>query len=107
MFTKKSLFIFLISLGGTFNQIHSSNLQPVNIEGVVISEQSGKPLGNIHVYIIEGEEEDVTNSKGEFKIQTWKKFPFTLTAQSSNYETASIVVKEASKKLLIKLKQKQ
>jgi hypothetical protein len=107
MFTQKSLFIFFISLGLTFDQTHSLKLQPVNVEGVIISERSGKPLVNIHVYIIEGEEEDVTNSKGEFKIQTWKKFPFTLTAQSSNYETASIVVKEASKKLLIKLKQKQ
>src|SRR6201989_1926089 len=106
MFIAKSLFIFFVFVGVIFNQTSLFKQPPVYIEGTVISEQSGKPLSNIHVYIVEGEEEDVTNNKGEFKIQTWKKFPLTLTAKSSNYETANIVVKDSSKKLLIKLKSK-
>jgi|SRR6059058_3012977 hypothetical protein len=101
------LSIFFISVSLMFNQTHLLKAQPFYIEGVVVSGKSGKALGNIHVYIVEGEEEAVTNSKGEFKIQTWKKIPLTLTVRSSNYETASIVIKDASKKLLIKLKPKQ
>ena len=106
MFIQKILFI-LFSFGTVFGQTTLSKVQPAKIEGVVVLEQSGKPVRDIHVYIVEGEEEDVTNNKGEFKIQTWHRFPLTLTARSSNYEPVNIVVKDASKKLLIKLKPKQ
>jgi hypothetical protein len=106
MIAEKIMLAFIISVALVFNSF-SIKAQPVQVAGVVLSGQSGKPLSNIHVYIVEGEEEDVTNSNGEFKIQTWQKFPLRVTATSSIYERVTVVVKDASTKLVIKLKPKQ
>lgn len=78
---------------------------PVVIEGKVIAEVTGKPVDQAHVYILDGEEEALTNSKGEFRIESWQKTPLKLTVDNYyNYQRVSIVVTDPSKKQVIRLK---
>ncbi|MEI9808959.1 MAG: hypothetical protein WDO16_14440 [Bacteroidota bacterium] len=39
-----------------------------------------------HVYIVDGEEEALTNSRGEFRIETIQKFPLVLTVEQQDHE---------------------
>lgn len=80
---------------------------PFIVEGKVIAESTGKPVQNAHVYILDGEEEALTNSDGEFRIQSWQKTPFKLTVKSYNtYRDASIVITDPSRRQVIRLKAK-
>lgn len=56
------------------------------VEGTIISGKHNKPVGNAHVYIVDGEEEALTNAKGEFKIETIQKFPLVLTVEQPDHE---------------------
>ena len=47
---------------------------PSIVEGKVLSESTGQPVTKAHVYILDGEEEALTNNKGEFRIKTWQVF---------------------------------
>jgi hypothetical protein len=53
----------------------------IKITGKVIYEKSGNPVAKILVYITEGDEEDLTNEKGEFSITTSKALPLTITTE--------------------------
>ena len=80
---------------------------PVTIEGKVVAESTNKPIQNAHVFILDGEEEALTNSEGEFRIQSWQKTPFKLTVKSYNqYRDASIVITDPSRRQVIRLKSK-
>lgn len=106
MLIKKNLFfinVLLIALTG----IGQPQKAPAVIEGRVITETNGQPVANAHVYIIDGEEEALTNSNGEFSIESWQKAPITLTVDTyRHYRKTSIVVANPSKKQLIRLKTK-
>lgn len=96
------LFIMLIAIAGHAQLKENS---PVIIEGKVIDDATGKPLGKIHVYITEGEEETLTNDKGEFRIESWQKFPIKLTVNSYTGSGKKIVsIQDASQKKTIRLK---
>ena len=74
------------------------------IEGVVTDQQSNQPLKGAHVYVIDGEEESLTNSKGEFRIETWQKLPVKLTIAAKGYQTTQVTVSNAGKRQVIRLK---
>lgn len=74
------------------------------IRGVVISEQTGQPLSGAHVYVIHGEEETLTNKKGEFQVESWQKFPLKLTVEYRNFLTTSVGVADPGKRQVIRLK---
>ena len=77
---------------------------PFIIEGKVVAESTGQPVTNAHVFILDGEEEALTNNKGEFRIKTWQSAPFKLTVEKHDgFKRVSIVIKDASAKPLIKL----
>ncbi len=77
------------------------------VEGKVVAANTGDPVVNAHVYILDGEEEALTNNKGEFSIRSWQKAPFKLTAEKHNgYEKTSIVITNPSIKQVIRLKAK-
>lgn len=96
-----ALFVAIIGFSQTKSEVSFV------VQGKVVSEETGKAIGNIHVYILEGEEEALTNSAGEFKIQSWQKTPFRLTVKSyNNYRETSIVITDPSKKQVIRLKSK-
>jgi hypothetical protein len=79
---------------------------PNIIEGTVVSEKTGKPVSNAHVYIVHGEEETLTNSKGEFRIESWKKLPVILTVDHKEYEKIRISISTAPGKHVVRVKPK-
>ncbi len=74
------------------------------IEGTVLSAQTGKGLSGVHVFVVDGEEEALTNSKGEFKVQSWQKLPFQLTVEHRDHETTKLTITDPAKKQIIKLR---
>jgi hypothetical protein len=93
-------FAFLFVLSGAVAQKPS----PTVIEGKVIAEATGQPITQAHVFILDGEEEALTNNKGEFKIKTWQPAPFKLTVEKiDGYRRVSIVIKNPGAKQVIRL----
>jgi hypothetical protein len=80
--------------------------ESVFVEGVVIEDGTGKPLSGAHVYVVHGEEEALTNGRGEFRIESWQKLPLRVTAELKQYRTAGITVTDPNRKYTIKLKLK-
>src|SRR5689334_16736972 len=79
---------------------------PVVIEGRVVSD-AGQPVQQAHVFIVDGEEEALTNSNGEFKIRSWQKSPFRVTAEKTQqYHKGSVIVTDPSQKQVIRLRNK-
>lgn len=46
---------------------------PFIVAGIVKDKQTGEPIIDAHVFTIKGEEEAVTNGRGEFRFETWKR----------------------------------
>ena len=78
----------------------------VVIEGTIVAGKSNTPVPRVHVYVLDGEEEALTNSKGEFKLTTWQALPVTITAEHAEYETQRIRVTNAAQRQQIVLKKK-
>ena len=76
----------------------------VVIQGTVTS--NNNPVSRAHVYVVDGEEEALTNSKGEFKIITWQNAPFTITVEHSDFETKKLRVTDAAQRQQVVLKKK-
>ncbi len=76
------------------------------IEGTVLSDASGKPVPNAHTYVVDGEEEALTNDKGMFRIQTTKSTPLVLTVEHWKFEKLRVTVYDTKTKLGIRLKPK-
>lgn len=79
---------------------------PVEIKGIVISAETGKPIPGIYLFVTEGEEEALTDSKGEFRIKTWKPLPLVLTSQNINYHPVRLKVTQASSVISVKLRKR-
>lgn len=92
-----SLLFSLHSLPGTLDR-------QLVIDGQVVAESSGKGVSGVHVYIIEGEEEALTDANGNFKIRTWQKFPLRLTARYRDRPAVNINITDASTRKIIRLK---
>jgi hypothetical protein len=95
--------VFFILFG--HRVIESDQVQVVS--GTVVSDKTGKAVVNAHVYIIDGEDEALTNAKGEFSIRTSQKLPVTLTVEHTNYQKTSISVSNALQKQVIRLQARQ
>lgn len=94
------IIVLLISLSG-----QAQHKKSVVIEGRVVEETTGRPVSNAHVYVVEGEEEALTNSNGEFTLESWQKLPLTLTVDTyRRYRKLSIQVADPSRKQLVRLK---
>jgi hypothetical protein len=93
-------------LDGAETRMTAGHVLPVTVEGVVVNDASNRPVENIYVYIVRGEEEALTDSKGKFAITTWQPFPVTLTVDHIKYKKTTLVVKEPGKKQLIRVEEK-
>ena len=74
-----------------------------DLQGIVTSKENGKALGNIYLYTIKGEEEAITNQKGEFRFVTWKKLPITIHVHYKEEEEVRVVVTNPTEFIKIKL----
>lgn len=101
---KSTLFVYvLLILFPVYSQVKTEALI---IAGQVVTEK-GDPVRNAHVYIIDGEEEALTNGNGEFSIRSWQKAPIKLTVEKPDlYRKASIIVTDPGRKQVIRLKTK-
>lgn len=95
-----TFFILVIQSGFTPAALLLSN----TVTGIVVSEKTGKPVADAFVYVTLGEEEALTNAKGEFKITTVRKLPLTITTEHWEYKKQQLDVTETGQKLLIRLK---
>lgn len=66
------------------------NGQGQYVEGIVVDAGSGKPVPDVYVYTLSGEEEQLTNEEGRFKFKTWRTYPIRCTATHRNYEQVII-----------------
>ena len=86
------------------NKVNAQRPSAVFVQGVVIADDTQQPIAGAHVYIVHGEEEALTNAKGEFRIQSWQKLPLKLTVEFRNYRTTTISVGEPSRRQQVRLK---
>jgi hypothetical protein len=95
----------LLSLFLLANYPHSVQTKDAQIiEGQVVAESNSKPVARAYVYIIEGEEEALTDDKGHFSIKTWQKLPVQLTIKYRDRPVMKWKVSNASSAQVIKLK---
>jgi hypothetical protein len=74
------------------------------IKGTVVNFQTGKPIADVYLYVTEGEEEAVSNNKGEFRIITWrKKLPLLLTVEHPAYQKQEIKIVSLPSSVSVKL----
>lgn len=77
------------------------------INGVVLSESTGKPVSAALVYVVLGEEEALTKAAGAFSIETSHDYPIEVLAEHREYVKQSVILKNATDKLVIRLKPRQ
>lgn len=77
----------------------------VTIEGSVLDATTGKPVKDVYVYTVSGEEENLTDAKGRFKFKTWKALPVSCTATHKDFKQEVIQVKDTNP-ITIKLSRK-
>jgi len=107
--------LFLIVLG-TGAGIHSPSFTPKQIsmqrqqtkptvvEGHVYAGKNSAPAAKLYVYIVEGEEECLTDKNGYFRIETWQQLPVHITVQEPGKQTVRHQVKDPSVKQVIRIR---
>ena len=82
LYTSVLILAFFISSSFT----HKANKFTLQIRGVVIAADTKQPIANAYLYIVKGEEEVLTNSKGEFSLTTSEKIPCTVTVIHKDFK---------------------
>lgn len=95
----------LITILFPFIMVITSGTKPTEytLQGIVTNKEDGKPLEDIYLYTLKGEEEAITNQKGEFRFVTWKKLPVTIHVRYNKSEDIRIVVSNPLELIKIKL----
>ncbi len=73
---------------------------------MVVEKETGKPVANVHVYIVHGEEEAMTDSKGSFSIDSWQSFPLKLTVEAIGFKRTVTIVEKENKTYRIAIERK-
>ena len=76
----------------------------VKLQGVVVGKDN-RPVANAYLFVIRGEEENITGSNGQFALTTWQKFPVSLSIEHPAYKKLKLVIKDAGQMQVIKLEQ--
>ena len=79
---------------------------PVQLQGTVTDAVSGKPIEKAYLYVLQGNEEILTDEKGNFTLKTWQELPFSLTIEHKDYSTSVLKITEVSRTLKIKISRK-
>lgn len=88
------ILIIIIAFAGSAFQ---SNKTSSVIEGSVFAETTGKPVADVYLYIVAGEEEAVTLADGKFTLKTWQNFPVRCTLEHKNYARQVLLIRKAGK----------
>jgi hypothetical protein len=65
---------------------------PAVVKGVVQDAATREPIANVHVYIVKGEEESMTDNRGAFSIRSWQTYPVRLQAAAKGYASKEVQV---------------
>ena len=78
----------------------------VQIKGVVVAADTKQPVANAYLYIIKGEEEILTDAKGEFSLTSAEQLPCTITIIHKDFRQSKYVVKNPDRKIRVELQRK-
>jgi hypothetical protein len=76
------------------------------IKGNVLFENTSTAVPKVYLYIVEGEEEALTDINGNFSIQTWQNLPVNLTIKYKDNPSFRIKISDPSKTHTIWIKNK-
>ena len=95
----------LVTILFPFIMVITTGTKPTEytLQGIVTNKENGKPLEDIYLYTLKGEEEAITNKKGEFRFVTWKKLPVTIHVHYNEAKEIRVFVSNPSELLKIKL----
>lgn len=99
------LLLLTFLLNSSFVPVAGKRL--ITVKGIVLSEKTGKPVQGALVYIVLGEEEALTKVKGEFSIETTKKFPLEVVTEHRDYKKQSVELTTLPDNLVIRLTARQ
>ncbi len=80
-----------------------TGVEHVYVNGVVIDKQTNKPLPDVYVYIIKGEEEAVTNQQGKFSFATWHQSNTVLYLKRPGQNEVQVKLGDPKKDVVIRL----
>ncbi len=80
--------------------------QPYQLQGITINKVTRQPVEDVHVFIVQGEEETLSVKDGTFKLTTWQQLPVTVVAEHSKFKTAKLVLQENTQRATILLEPK-
>ena len=95
LFTLFTVFVHLPTL--------AQENQLVEVSGTIVDHDSKEPLAGVGVLIKGTVAGTTSDQKGNFKLRSKLKFPFTLVFSSVGFQTQEFVVKDLSDKLNIEL----
>ncbi|MBC7848377.1 MAG: carboxypeptidase-like regulatory domain-containing protein [Chitinophagaceae bacterium] len=80
--------------------------RPLQLEGVVVDASTAKGVDRAHVYVVKGSEEILTNSRGEFTLNTWQELPVVITIEHSDFKTSVEKITGDNRKIRVRLAKK-
>lgn len=84
----------------------TANKFTAQVKGTVIAADTRAPVANAYLYIVKGEEEALTNSKGEFTLTTAEHMPVSITVIHKDYRKTTVTVNDPGKPLTIAVQRK-
>ncbi len=103
MGTKRYLLTLFTFSFMIFSSAEIVNFLPATLKGQVTDARTGKPVANVHLFIVRGEEEVFSSAKGEFSLKTWSALPAVIIVQHQLYKTLHYRVANENDRLTISL----
>ena len=92
--------------GGVMGKSRQDSKTRDTVKGKVVTKDAKRPVKNALVYIVKGEEETLTNEKGEFVIGTWRSVPFDLYVDIEGFILKKVIIQNTSESISILLESK-
>lgn len=83
--------------------ISFSNRDAIEVSGIVVNSVTKEPVGNVYIHAVKGEEESLSNGKGNFKLLCWKTPPVSVVFEKGGYKPQKILVNNDRRNLKVVL----
>ena len=101
-----SLLLLFLYTSGVRGKDLKEGIISEKVKGVVVTREGKLPVKSALVYIVKGEEETLTNGKGEFILNTWNRTPFELNIENEGFKPVRVIVNSTSETINIFLEAK-
>ena len=102
-YLRTTLLLFSFFAAFSNDPVHAQENQLVEVSGTIVDRDSKEALAGVGVQIKGTVAGTTSDQKGNFKLRSKLKFPFTLIFSSLGFQTQEFVVKDLSNKLNIEL----